>query len=233
MTPDASLAAALVAGLAGSAHCLGMCGGIAGALGAAGRGRPAYALAYSTGRIASYALAGAAAGLLGAGLGALAGAGPWLRLLTGVLLVLLGLQVAFGLRLLRPLETAGARLWRHVAPAASALMPPRHIGQALALGAIWGWLPCGLVYGMLAAAAGTGGPGHGAAFMAVFGLGTVPAVAGMSLASQRVAGWFAGGRRRALGWLLVAFGAWTMITPLAHVTAAHDHPPHHATTFAD
>lgn len=233
MTPDPGLAAALLAGLAGSAHCLGMCGGIAGALGAAGRGRPTYALAYSTGRIASYALAGAAAGLLGARLAGLADVGPWLRLLTGALLILLGLQVAFGLRLLRPLESAGARLWRYLAPAARALMPPRHIGQALALGAVWGWLPCGLVYGMLAAAAGTGGPARGAAFMAVFGLGTVPAVAGMSLASQRVAGWFGSGRRRALGLLLAAFGAWTLVTPLAHLTATPEHPPHHAIAPSD
>jgi sulfite exporter TauE/SafE len=233
VTPDPGLAAALLAGLAGSAHCLGMCGGIAGALGAAGRGRPAYALAYSTGRIASYALAGAAAGLLGARLGGLADIGPGLRLLTGALLILLGLQVAFGLRLLRPLESAGARLWRYIAPAARALMPPRHIGQALALGAVWGWLPCGLVYGMLAAAAGTGGAARGAAFMAVFGLGTVPAVAGMSLASQRVAGWFGAGRRRVLGLLLAAFGAWTLVTPLAHLAGTHDHSSHHAIAPTD
>jgi len=98
---------------------------------------------------------------------------------------------------------------------------------------VWGWLPCGLVYGMLAAAAGMGGPARGAAFMAVFGLGTVPAVAGVSLASQRVAAWFGAGRRRALGLLLAAFGTWTLVTPLAHLTGPHDHSSHQAIAPTD
>jgi len=223
---ETSLLAALIAGLVGSVHCFGMCGGIAGALGMAGGGRTSLAVSYSVGRVASYAVAGAIAGAIGAGLAGVAGLGPWLRLVMGLLLVILGLQVALNLKLLAPLEAAGAGLWRRLAPLARRLIPPRHAGQGFALGALWGWLPCGLVYGMLAAAAGSGSALNGAAFMAVFGLGTAPAMIGLTWASGRGGTWLTAGRRRALGWLLVAFGAWTAATPLMHMTGNHDHGNH-------
>lgn len=223
MALEAGLLAALLGGFIGSVHCLGMCGGIAGALGVAGGGRGSFAVAYSAGRIASYAVAGAIAGTIGAGLADAAGVGPWLRLLMGGILVLLGLQVALSLRLLAPLEAAGAGLWRRLAPLARHFVPPRHAGQALALGALWGWLPCGLVYGMLAAAAGSGSAQGGAAFMAVFGLGTAPAMVGLAWASGRGSGWLSGPRRRALGWLLVAFGLWTAATPLGQLLGRDTH----------
>jgi len=217
---ETGLAAALLGGLVGSVHCLGMCGGIAGALGMAGGGRPAMALSYSAGRIASYSVAGAIVGAVGAGLAGPVGFGPWLRLLMGAVLLLLGLQVAINLRLLAPLEAAGAKLWQRLAPVARRFVPPRHAGHALALGALWGWLPCGLVYGMLAASAGTGGAAEGALFMAVFGLGTAPAMIGVTWASGRSGTFLSGRRRRLLGWLLVLFGAWTMVTPLQKLAGA-------------
>ncbi len=223
MTLETGLLAALLAGVVGSVHCFGMCGGIAGALGMAGGGRASFALSYSAGRIASYAVAGAIAGAIGAGLAGAAGLGPWLRLVMGIILVLLGLQVAANIRALAPLEAAGARLWRRLAPFARRFVPPRHAGQALALGALWGWLPCGLVYGMLAAAAGTGGAADGALFMAVFGLGTAPAMVGLSWASGRGGTWLTQRRRRLLGWLLVVFGAWTAATPLLHMSGLRGH----------
>jgi len=226
MVLETGLLAALLGGLVGSVHCFGMCGGIAGALGMAGSGRATMALAYSAGRIASYSVAGAIAGAIGAGLAGAAGLGPWLRLLMGFVLVLLGLQVALNLKLLAPLEAAGARLWRRLAPAARRLIPPRHAGQALALGALWGWLPCGLVYGMLAAAAGTGGAPDGAAFMAVFGLGTAPAMIGLTWASGRGSVFLTARRKRALGWLLVVFGAWTAATPLMRMAGLDGHGAH-------
>jgi uncharacterized protein len=220
---EASLLAALIGGLVGSVHCFGMCGGIAGALGMAGGGRASMAISYSVGRVASYSVAGAIAGAIGAGLAGAAGLGPWLRLLMGLMLVLIGLQVAVNWKLLAPLEAAGALLWRRLAPVARRLIPPRHAGQALALGALWGWLPCGLVYGMLAAAAASGTAAGGALFMAVFGLGTAPAMIGLAWASGRGGTWLTGRRRRMLGWLLVAFGAWTAATPLMHMAGPHGH----------
>ena len=226
MTLEAGLLAALLGGFIGSVHCLGMCGGIAGALGMAGGGKASFAVAYSAGRIASYMVAGAIAGAIGAGLAAAAGLGPWLRLLMGIVLVLLGLQVALNVKLLAPLEAAGANLWRRLAPLARRLVPPRHAGQALALGALWGWLPCGLVYGMLAAAAASGTALNGALFMAVFGLGTAPAMVGLAWASGRGGSWLTARRRRALGWLLVLFGAWTAATPLMRMAGISEHNGH-------
>jgi uncharacterized protein len=223
---EAGLLAALLGGFVGSVHCFGMCGGIAGALGMAGGGRASFAFAYSAGRIMSYAVAGAIAGAIGAGLAGAAGLGPWLRLVMGIVLILLGLQIAINLKLLAPLEAAGARLWRKLAPVARRLVPPRHPGQALALGALWGWLPCGLVYGMLAAAAASGTAQNGAIFMAVFGLGTAPAMIGLAWASGRGGTWLTARRRRALGWLLVAFGAWTAATPLLHMRGHQQHEQH-------
>lgn len=226
MTVEVTLLAALLGGFVGSVHCLGMCGGIAGALGVAGGGRGSFAVAYSAGRIASYAVAGAVAGAIGGGLAGAAGLGPWLRLVMGIVLILLGLQVAINLRALAPLEAAGARLWGKLAPVARRFVPPRHAGQALALGALWGWLPCGLVYGMLAAAATSGTALNGALFMVVFGLGTAPAMIGLAWASGRGGSWLTARRRRALGWLLVAFGAWTAATPLLRMAGMHGHGEH-------
>jgi sulfite exporter TauE/SafE len=226
MAMEAGLLAALIGGLVGSVHCLGMCGGIAGALGMAGGGRASMAVSYSAGRIASYSAAGAIAGAIGAGLAGAAGLGPWLRLLMGLVLLLLGLQVALNLKLLAPLEAAGAGLWKRLAPLARRFVPPRHAGQALALGALWGWLPCGLVYGMLAAAAGAGSAAQGALFMAVFGLGTAPAMIGVTWASGRSGSFLNARRRRLLGWLLVIFGAWTMATPLMKLSGSGDHGGH-------
>jgi len=226
MTMEAGLLAALLGGFIGSVHCFGMCGGIAGALGMAGGGKASFAVAYSAGRIASYMVAGAIAGAIGAGLAGAAGLGPWLRLLMGIVLILLGLQVALNLKLLAPIEAAGANLWRRLAPLARRLVPPRHAGQALALGALWGWLPCGLVYGMLAAAAASGTALNGALFMAVFGLGTAPAMVGLAWASGRGGSWLTARRRRALGWLLVVFGAWTAATPLMRMAGMHEHNGH-------
>jgi sulfite exporter TauE/SafE len=229
MSPELTLWGALVAGLVGSAHCAGMCGGITGALGLAARSGPGgnlraagYNLAYSTGRILSYATAGAIAGWIGEGLRP---AGPeWaaaFRILTAVVLILIGLQVAFHLKLLAPVEAAGARLWRLIGPRLRPILPPRHVGHALLVGAAWGWLPCGLVYGMLVAAAVAGGPAEGAAVMAVFGLGTLPAMTAMGLAAGGVtgaAGRITGGWRRAAGVLLIVFGLWTAVFPVSHLT---------------
>ncbi len=228
MGPELTLLGALVAGLVGSAHCAGMCGGITGALGVAARSsgggtfrRVGFTTAFSVGRILSYVLAGAIAGWIGEGLRP---AGPgWaaaFRILTALVLVLIGLQVAFHLKLLAPIEAAGARVWRHIGPRLRPLLPPRHLGHALLVGAAWGWLPCGLVYGMLVAAAAAGGAAEGAAVMAAFGLGTLPAMTAMGLAAggmSGAAGRLRGGWRRTAGIMLVIFGLWTAVFPVSHL----------------
>lgn len=221
MTADATtLTAALIAGLVGSSHCLGMCGGIAIALGLQGRDHPLRsALLYNAGRIASYAVAGAIAGGLGLWLGRSLNAGyaaPALRLLAGAAMVAIGLQVALNWRLLQPVERMGMRLWRRISPLAQKLMQRRGPGAALALGAVWGWLPCGLVYAMLLTAAVSGGSLDGAGLMIAFGLGTAPAMVATGAAAarlQRISRSLS--FRRIAGGLVVLLGLWTAASPLA------------------
>ena len=139
-----SLGAALVAGLAGSGHCLAMCGGVAGALAmrgnAAGTGvgtAAAHALVYNGARVASYAIAGALAGLLGRALLAaidVASLAVALRVVAGAVMIAAAGRLLFGWRLLDPLEAAGPALWRRVAPWARAGR-----AQAEALGAPSHW----------------------------------------------------------------------------------------------
>jgi len=188
MTNEA-LAGALVLGLMGAGHCLGMCGGVAAALAFAAEGRRAkrYAilLAYNIGRIFSYALAGAAFAYVFGSLDTLTPM-PILRVASGLLLIAMGLYLADWWRGLTRLEALGARLWVYLAPLAKRLMPVKRVDSALLLGLIWGWLPCGLVYSVLALAAAQGHPLAGASVMAAFGLGTLPAVFLGGLASEWV-----------------------------------------------
>lgn len=183
---EAFAAAAFTAGLLGGVHCVGMCGGVAGALAAASRG-PAWrrVAAFNAGRIASYSVAGALAGSVGW----LAAAGPGLQAAqTGLyiaahgFLLLVGLYIAgYSSGLLR-LEAAGAGVWSRLEPLRRRVMPIDTDTRALGAGAVWGWLPCGMVYAMLPLAMASGSPRSGAAVLAAFGLGTLPGllVAGMA-----------------------------------------------------
>ncbi len=186
-------AGAFAVGLLGGVHCMGMCGGIVASLGAGQGAQPAWAVrfAYNGGRVASYAIAGAlAGGLGGAGLllGHLLPAQMIFYVLANLLLVGLGLYLAGWTGFIVRLEGPGRRLWSHLQPLASRLMPARTLGQGLALGALWGWIPCGLVYSMLGTALLTGSAGGGALVMLAFGAGTVP--------NLLATGWLLGRRGR-------------------------------------
>lgn len=187
---EALAAAAFTAGLLGGVHCMGMCGGIAAALGAASSGPSLRRhLAFNFGRIASYAGAGALAGALG-GLAQIAAplvaVQTALLIVATVLMVLLGLYVAgWGNAVLR-LESAGSVLWRRLAPLRARFIPIDSAAKAFGAGAVWGWVPCGLVYTMLAAALASGGAVGGASVMAAFGLGTLPSLLGVGYAGQRL-----------------------------------------------
>jgi uncharacterized protein len=183
-------AAALAAGLLGGVHCAGMCGGIAASLSAVSRGPTlARQLAFNFGRIASYSVAGAAVGATG---GALLAAGPVLAAQTAMLvaanalMILLGLYVAGWGRALVRLESAGGHLWRRIEPLRRRCFPIDTTARAIAAGAVWGWVPCGLVYSMLALAFASGGALEGAFVMLAFGLGTLPNLLAAGIAAQRV-----------------------------------------------
>jgi sulfite exporter TauE/SafE len=203
-------------GLFGGTHCLGMCGGIVGALGMGGAPRFSLHLAYNLGRLGAYICAGLLAGALGAALGAggMAAAAQAqtrlaLMLFANLMLLAAGLYLMGLPRILAFAEKQGQRLWRHIQPASRRFLPVRHAGQALPLGFLWGWLPCGLVYGALGSALGSASPVSGALVMLAFGLGTLPnlLLAGFILARFRAAvqsPWL----RRLAGALIFAYGAY-------------------------
>ncbi|MGK5077575.1 sulfite exporter TauE/SafE family protein [Janthinobacterium sp. HLX7-2] len=208
-----SLLPLFMVGLAGSVHCIGMCGGIVSALSLSGSATPApfpgraviaialarpalqatlqtnvlRVLAYNGGRIASYMLAGAVAGgIAGAGMlkiATLQMAGYWLA---NLMLVALGLYLMDAWRGLAHLEAAGNIVWRRVRPLLKPLMPMDTALKALAVGGLWGWVPCGMVYSALLTAMLQGSALNGAAAMAAFGLGTLPMLFGMGLLGTRL-----------------------------------------------
>ena len=181
---------AFIAGLMGGAHCAAMCGGIVGIVSRPHAGSEPiprqwrYALAYNGGRIFSYAVAGFLAGALGQG-------GLWLRggplaqqvmlFFAGVTLLLLALYVAGVTPVARGIEAAGAVVWRRVQPYSRWFLPADSVPRALGLGAIWGWLPCGMVYALLLTAMATADARQGALVMFAFGLGTLPNLMAISL----------------------------------------------------
>ncbi len=222
----AAVGAALAAGFFGSAHCLGMCGGIAGLYAvkldvASLSRRLGLGLFYNAGRILGYAVLG----FLVAGISrTIAGvipvlAGP-VRLLSGILIILVGLQIAFHWRPLDWLERSGGAVWQRVAPSARSLLPVTSAPKALALGFIWGWLPCGLVYSALLIAATSGDAVNGAWVMTAFGLGTLPAMLLTGLgAAQLQAFMTKTWARRGAGLLVVAMGLVTLWMPLMKLLA--------------
>ena len=232
MTGMLTMGAAFLLGLAGSGHCLAMCGGVTAALGlatardASGRPRPALLLGCQIGRIVSYSLAG----LLFAG--ALGGVVAFLdvdsvrkalRVLAALALLFAAL-VAFGY-----LGNSGSRfghaLWRQLAPLGRRFLPINSLPRACAFGMLWGWMPCGFVYSVLLVATLQQSAVRGAITMAVFGLGTLPGLFLTALASRRfVALTATRAARRVAGSVLVVSAIVTLLGPwFAHsLPGVHD-----------
>ncbi|MCU7238012.1 sulfite exporter TauE/SafE family protein [Pseudomonas peradeniyensis] len=220
------LGSALVLGLLGGGHCLGMCGGLMGALTLAippeQRGRRLrLLLAYNLGRILSYAAAGLLLGLAGVAL-ASSPLAIGLRVIAALLLISMGLYLAGWWSGLTRIEALGRGLWRHVQPVATRLLPVSSLPRALLLGALWGWLPCGLVYSTLLWAASQGDALHSAALMLAFGVGTWPVLLATGLAAERVGALL---RKRSVrvagGLLVILFGLWTLPGPHQHWLMGH------------
>ena len=228
-----SLFPVFLVGLAGSVHCVGMCGGIVSAFSMA----PAFpvpvvthagpraadatlrVVAYNAGRIGSYATAGAIAGGLAGGVRTLAGlsslqaGGYWLA---NLMLLALGLYLMGAWAGLTRLEQLGQGLWSRLRPMMSFILPLDSPFKMLALGALWGWLPCGMVYSVLLTAMLAGSASGGAMVMAAFGLGTLPMLLTLGMAGARLRLAMQQPRvRRASGLLVLGFGM------LGLVRAAH------------
>ncbi len=213
------ISAAFVTGLLGSAHCLGMCGGLSGLFAvnasvASLRDQVPMAFAYNAGRVLSYAILGVVVASLGqAAVSATPALAAPVRLASGLLIVIVGLQVAFGWRFLAPVEKAGAKIWDRIAPAARGLLPVTSIPKALGLGLLWGWLPCGLVYSVLLLAATTASAVDGGIVMIAFGVGTMPAMILTGLSASRLSQ-FMSRKRVGAGLLIVLIGVLTLAMPV-------------------
>lgn len=186
------------------------------------RNDEARVMAYNAGRISSYMLAGALAGGLAGGansMASLAGVQLGFYWLANAMLIALGLYLMNAWRGLAVLEQSGRTLWRHIAPATKTFMPADTPAKAYALGALWGWLPCGMVYSVLATALLSGSAADGAAVMLAFGLGTLPMLTSLGLIGTRMQQAM---RRRAVriacGLLVLGFGVLGLARAAAGVT---------------
>ena len=169
---------AFATGLAGSAHCIGMCGGISVSLGL-GSMKKRLLPVYHLGRLASYTTLGLVFGSLLPLIGVRAYNAIWgasLRIAAALIMLAIGLQIIFGVNFLRYLERYGSRLWRPLAGLVQSLLPVQTGSDALLLGFLWGLLPCGLIYSALALAVVSGNPLQAGLAMLAFGVGTLPAM---------------------------------------------------------
>ena len=220
------LVSAIILGLLGGGHCLGMCGGLMGALTLAipkeqRSRRFRLLLAYNLGRVLSYATAGLLIGLAGWAVANSPGA-MIMRVIASLLLIVMGLYLAGWWSGLTRIESLGRGLWRHIQPFASRLLPVSSMPRALLLGALWGWLPCGLVYSTLLWSASQGNALDSALLMLAFGLGTWPVLLATGLAAERTTALLRKrGIRMAGGVLVILFGIWTMPGPHQHWLMGH------------
>jgi sulfite exporter TauE/SafE len=223
---------ALTVGLFSVLHCLGMCGGIVGALTFS---LPAeiresrwrllpFLAAYNAGRIASYTAAGAVLGATGATL--FRAISPRyghaaLQAIATLILIGVGLYLAGWFPRFALIERLGVPVWQQLEPIGRRMIPVRSLPQAFLFGLVWGWLPCGLVYSALFWTVSAGSAGAGALFMLAFGIGTLPGV----ITAGILAGWMARlGRipyaRQAVGLMVIAValgGLWFVgLQPTGH-----------------
>ncbi len=234
---------AFLLGLWSSGHCLMMCGGLAAAAGHRSRSAPglvspparwAELLAWQLGRVSSYSLMGAISGAVGGAFlafTALDTARHTAMVLANLMLLALGLHLLRISRLITQLESRLGRVWAFIQPFAVASLTPSgasqtesltsstaiagRIARAARVGALWGWLPCGLVYSMVLTAAVTGSAWTGLGWMLAFGLGTIPSLFVASWASGMVLSGPRSDRiRQVAGLLVVSFALWGLARSL-------------------
>ncbi|WP_010490137.1 sulfite exporter TauE/SafE family protein [Pseudomonas sp. S9] len=220
------LISAMILGLLGGGHCLGMCGGLMSALSLAippeqRSKRFRFMLAYNLGRISSYTVAGLLIGLAGVAV-ASSPAAMLLRVAAGILLICMGLYLAGWWSGLTRIEALGRGLWRYIQPLTRRFMPVDSMPRALILGGLWGWLPCGLVYSTLLWASSQGNALYSAALMLAFGLGTLPVLIATGMAAEHINRFLrTKGVRVAGGLLVIVFGIWTLPGPHQHWLMGH------------
>ncbi len=220
----------LAAGLAGSGHCFGMCGGLAALAGSSRKTR--YVVWLNLARIGSYTCIGLIGGLIvQMGIGSseqllqLSQLGTISRTLSGILLILLALSVAGWRWDIAAFRQLSAKFWNKLQPISQRLLPISSSTDAILFGSLWGWLPCGLVYAVLPAAWLRGNALESGVMMFCFGLGTLPSMLAMGMASARIRLFL---QRRGVKWfavgLLIIAGLWLLYQPVSSLFGnSHSH----------
>jgi len=232
MRPEISFITGFIIGLLGAVHCVGMCSGIVALLTrlASDRPRPrlfpAFLVYYNLGRLFSYVVAGLFAGALGTQLLNVLPVEHGARIsqmLTSGFLIAIGLYLTGWWRGLTRLEALGNMLWVRLEPFGRKFLPVKTPMQALAVGAVWGWLPCGLVYSALVWSLVSGSAWQGAAFMMAFGVGTLPALLLMGAGSQWLAKFTQNKNiRTTIGAFMIIFGS-LLFTNVIQLHQFHSH----------
>ncbi len=211
------LVSAFFLGLLGSGHCLGMCGGLSSALGLnAGTNKATslinpQILAYNLGRILSYSVAGIIVGSIGFWLSKNLSSLVILRYMAAVMLILMGLYLGKWFNGIIYTEKLGKVLWPFIQPLSKRFIPVKNTKDALLVGMVWGWLPCGLVYSALIWASLESSVSGSMLIMMSFGMGTLPAMLATGIFAQKFnqfirKPWF----RSASGCMMIAFGIWSL-----------------------
>ncbi|WP_068452065.1 MULTISPECIES: sulfite exporter TauE/SafE family protein [unclassified Oleiphilus] len=210
-----TLLSAFLLGILGSGHCLGMCGGLSSALGLQSS-QQSYVLSYHLGRVVSYTMAGIFVGLIGFWFAEYLGALTALRALAAIMLILMGFYLAGWFNGLILSEKLGSLVWRRLQPLGKRYLRPSGQAQAICLGLVWGWLPCGLVYSSLIYASSQAHWFNSALTMLCFGIGTLPSMLGVSFMGKQATAWLNSTRfRKAAGIALLIYGVWSL-TQLVH-----------------
>jgi len=220
---------AFITGLLGGVHCFGMCGGIVGALTLGSsdinnilqnqqkksHSKIIILLGYNLGRLSGYVVAGLIVAGLSTTLVDLTGIDDIKKILAvvaSIFMVALGLYLAGLWQGLAKIENVGAVLWKRIQPFTKHFMPVRTIQQAIPLGFLWGWLPCGLVYTALTWTLSASSAIEGGLIMLAFGVGTLPNLLAMGVLAEKLSGWVRNPTVRLVsGLLVVLLGVLTLI----------------------
>ena len=149
---------------------------------------------------------------------------PLGRMIGGVVMILFGIYLAGWWQSLLWLEKAGAHLWKYIEPFGRRYIPVRSAAEAFLLGLVWGWLPCGMVYAVLALALASGSGAEGGLLMLAFGLGTLPALLSIGLAYNTLNRFIRDPRIRMLAGIIVIVMGILMLLANPSGHGHHSHP---------
>ena len=228
MSDPVTLTSAFLLGFFSTLHCIGMCGGIIGALSlslpvAIRNSKPklfVYVMSYNAGRLISYSVAGLIAGAVGTSVLQSTGFDQGhaiLRIIGITMMVAIGLYLTGWAPQLASIEKMGIPVWKRLEPIGRKLVPIASIPKALAYGLIWGWLPCGLVYFVLIWALTAGGAIHGGLTMLAFGIGTLPTLITAGFMTSWITRFAHSTRaRQIVGLLIIIMAIGSFFIPMEH-----------------